>query len=829
MNIFTVTTSNDEFDDINNNGEITVANFGGLADISLREALALAINGDRIEFDPMLGGGDFLLNEMMFSSIDIPVSVSIGGGLDALNNQLTFSINTAGSLFRLTSDGVTLDFEAISILIDGMTTDFGRSAGIEVNANNATLNNLATITVQIEPESSATSPLLQSDAILLNGDGFTLTNASGASIISSGRSGVNFASRFDGNTGALINPTNTSILNDGLIEGGEDGVRIGNGSIINSGTIRGTGQFPFEDFSDGIFLFSGSPPASTSPDDVPSTIENQVTGLIEGVRSGIFSIGNAAISNAGTITSERIGVLSQFIEESTPANFTLTNTGVITASSVEDGVGVLVAGEFEDAVITNSGMIVSPVTGISAGSSVTLENSEDGVITGEEFGVRGAIENDFIISPQFFPVLTVRPFVSAQNVTSTSDGFFITDFGAFPTQSGQFPGLVISNDAPVVIPLIDFDATISLGFVVFQTDINEDPIFPDMIDVPTPRFGTVSVISSGAGQYDVVDSNGNAIIDIPENFNFDDTITNNGLINGAVQLGLGDDVFRGAGLISDGSAITGGSGNDTIIGTTRDDRVFAGEDDDVVLGGLGNDLINGDAGNDVLIGNAGFDTINGGDGDDLIEGRFNIDFLFGDSGNDTLRGGVGGDDLSGGLGFDSLFGNDGNDTLDGGGQADNLFGGDGDDSLFGNQGLDRLFGEGGNDTLFGGADTDALFGGIGNDNLFGGGGNDRLIGGAGFDILSGGIGDDTLAGNFNADVFVFEDGFGNDVITDFNQVNAFEKIDLSQVSAITDFADLVDNHLGEDGMGNAVISVGANSITLEGIDASSLISADFIF
>ncbi|MCA0922809.1 calcium-binding protein, partial [Pseudooceanicola nanhaiensis] len=113
------------------------------------------------------------------------------------------------------------------------------------------------------------------------------------------------------------------------------------------------------------------------------------------------------------------------------------------------------------------------------------------------------------------------------------------------------------------------------------------------------------------------------------------------------------------------------------------------------------------------------------------------------------------------------------------------------------------------------------------------GGNDTLLGGGGKDTLEGGIGDDLLTGGGGPDLFVFHDDWGNDTITDFVDANS-EKIDLSGVTAITGFYDLLNNHLVDDG-GTAVIEVGSNSITLDGVlfsdfGFSGLYSADdFLF
>jgi len=82
-------------------------------------------------------------------------------------------------------------------------------------------------------------------------------------------------------------------------------------------------------------------------------------------------------------------------------------------------------------------------------------------------------------------------------------------------------------------------------------------------------------------------------------------------------------------------------------------------------------------------------------------------------------------------------------------------------------GADTLIGFKGSDVLKGDGGADVLVGNRGGDKLVGGKGNDTLLGGSGRDKLEGGRGNDTLTGGTGADRFVFKDGFGQDVITDF--------------------------------------------------------------
>lgn len=120
----------------------------------------------------------------------------------------------------------------------------------------------------------------------------------------------------------------------------------------------------------------------------------------------------------------------------------------------------------------------------------------------------------------------------------------------------------------------------------------------------------------------------------------------------SVSLGNGDDSFR---TISSGSAledtpldVSGGAGQDSVVGGAGND-VLRGEDgDDHLLGGGGADVILGDRGDDFVNGQVGTDTELLGSGDDTAgwlpgEGS---DAVFGGSGRDTLAfTGAGGDEV----------------------------------------------------------------------------------------------------------------------------------------------------------------------------------------
>lgn len=235
--------------------------------------------------------------------------------------------------------------------------------------------------------------------------------------------------------------------------------------------------------------------------------------------------------------------------------------------------------------------------------------------------------------------------------------------------------------------------------------------------------------------------------------------------------GDGDDSLKGGSLKD---TLSGGAGNDSLLGMGDSDKLFGDDGDDTLLGGTGNDTLDGGAGTGDLIvdaGNVHFTLKNNqltGNGTDAVANIESVQLtggtsnnkldasafsgnvtLIGGSGNDTLIGGSGNDSLQGDVGSDQLKGRDGDDLLKGG--NDTLASGTDNDTLNGGNGNDTLLGGIGNDALSGYTGDDTLNGGAGNDTIYGGDGNDNLMGGAGNDTCLGGNGDDTLNGQGGKD------------------------------------------------------------------------------
>jgi len=215
--------------------------------------------------------------------------------------------------------------------------------------------------------------------------------------------------------------------------------------------------------------------------------------------------------------------------------------------------------------------------------------------------------------------------------------------------------------------------------------------------------------------------------------------------------------------------VNGTENADILTGTDNGDEFLGFAGDDSLYGNGGSDLINGGAGNDKLYGGVGNDiyVFNLGDGQDLIS-----DYDTSNTNTDTISFGTGinPSDIK-------FYRTDTNLKIVINGTTDSLtlekyyessyykieqikFD---DGMVWGSAEInsqpvssddpDKA------DTLTGTESDDVLMGFGGNDTLSGNGGNDKLDGGTGNDNLNGGTGNDT---------YIFEKGYGQDTIYDYD-------------------------------------------------------------
>jgi len=274
----------------------------------------------------------------------------------------------------------------------------------------------------------------------------------------------------------------------------------------------------------------------------------------------------------------------------------------------------------------------------------------------------------------------------------------------------------------------------------------------------------------------------------------------------------GSDILRG---YSGNDVIKGGAGNDLIHGNEGNDTLYGGTGDDFLIGNQGNNTLYGEAGDDNLFGGEGKDNLYGGAGNDVLIAGSGRNSLYGGDDDDTLFAGDGSSVLSGGTGNDFYMfaAGNGNTIINNrDNQVSNV-----DKLIIDDYALSELSITRFNDDLIvmvketgrtltvqnyfqndaeGGyaldfiglqkdgtildvsavkalvqvpsESADRLYGYSGSDALSGQGGNDLIFGGAGDDMLSGDANDDQITGGSGSDVYLFELGWGQDVINNYD-------------------------------------------------------------
>jgi len=147
-------------------------------------------------------------------------------------------------------------------------------------------------------------------------------------------------------------------------------------------------------------------------------------------------------------------------------------------------------------------------------------------------------------------------------------------------------------------------------------------------------------------------------------------------------------------------------------------------------------------------------------------------------------------------------------------------------SFVGGGGGDVYLAGGGNDQIDGGSGNDSLYGEDGADFLFGGSGDDLLDGGAGNDILMGSDGSDILIGGAGSDTFIFQSGFGHDIVSDID-IDDGDVIELYD-GLFGDFEELI-NATSQVGNDTLITYDAQNTITLKNVAMTSLHQDDFRF
>ncbi len=305
-------------------------------------------------------------------------------------------------------------------------------------------------------------------------------------------------------------------------------------------------------------------------------------------------------------------------------------------------------------------------------------------------------------------------------------------------------------------------------------------------------------ILAGGGSDTLIGSFGNDTLDGGDGTDVADYSAATGALKISLASGVAAAGELGTDTLIDIENVTGGEGDDTIIGSALANTIIGGAGEDLIVGDGGADSIDGGDDSDTASysnsgaavsvnlatgmtsgGDAAGDTLNnienllGSVHNDTLTGDDEDNEINGFSGDDLLTGGLGNNTLSGGIGADTIIAGEGLDLINGGGSVgdtadysnsdaavtiginnggtvtggyatgdtisastEDLIGSAFDDSLTGNTLRNELIGGNGNDFLNASSNNDTLRGGEGNDTLLGSRGADFIDGEGGIDVAS---------------------------------------------------------------------------------------------
>jgi Ca2+-binding RTX toxin-like protein len=261
----------------------------------------------------------------------------------------------------------------------------------------------------------------------------------------------------------------------------------------------------------------------------------------------------------------------------------------------------------------------------------------------------------------------------------------------------------------------------------------------------------------------------------------------------------------GTAQISNFQNVTGGGGDDTLLGDCHNNTLIGGGGNNTIDGRCGNNYIVGGPGTNMLEGGTGTNLIVGGPGNNTVTYAdrtepITIDLTGkADSGaaseNDTIVdvqnaiAGSGDTTLIGSAANNTLQGGSGNDTFIPGPANATIIGGSGTSTVsYANRPIDdpltvdlgagvesdgtqtdqltnihSVIGGAGDDTLIAGTGDDTLTAGPGNSTLIGGAGNDTLNTGSGNDYVEAGSGPDTINTGTGTSVVWTRNGAANTI------------------------------------------------------------------
>lgn len=332
--------------------------------------------------------------------------------------------------------------------------------------------------------------------------------------------------------------------------------------------------------------------------------------------------------------------------------------------------------------------------------------------------------------------------------------------------------------------------------------------------------GNAAIFSNAQGLDLTIGASGIAIGIYGVTTRGDADITNNGQIVGR---SYGVDILGTSSVIHNNGIVRSGYLGISFIG--NDNRLINGANGEIDATYAGVTIISANGGTSRIVNHGLIEADTYGiqtfDGNDIVinDGVIRGPIVLG-KGKDVFdtRGGRIDGDLSGGVGDDVLITDNASYKLvEIAGQGEDMVKSTVSYKLSATTAVEYL-------TLIGRADIDGT-GSSNGDILRGNKGDNVLTGLQGIDTLEGFAGRDTLKGGADADRFIFNTGYGDDKIWDFQQ--GTDEIQIGGWKAINNFSD-VKSHAHDVG-GSVVIEAGHDSLTIRGVQKHQLHASDFDF
>jgi Ca2+-binding RTX toxin-like protein len=202
-----------------------------------------------------------------------------------------------------------------------------------------------------------------------------------------------------------------------------------------------------------------------------------------------------------------------------------------------------------------------------------------------------------------------------------------------------------------------------------------------------------------------------------------------------------------------GDLLSGGAGDDIMVGAATSNTMFGEAGADLMVGGAGDDNLFGDW--DLASATLDWTAVRSVAGT-AFSPIFRVDFTNAQKldPQDAAQGQA--DAIYAGAGKDWVFAGRGDDFVDGGSGDDVILGEGGSDVLFGGDGADLIDGDSASAVAAGLAGDDYIDGGIGNDLIRGGTAvTDRINATGGYDMVFDKVDDDTILGGWDTRMWTF--------------------------------------------------------------------------